>query len=91
MVDHRYSGSEIHGVPRGQVAQWHPLSHPAVCLPAAICGQRLAPGVRICGSAAAAQALQWPPINGEWEKFTRVPPVVFRVQFNFHIVVWPER
>lgn len=70
MVDHRNSGSEIHGVPRGQVVQWHPLSLPAVCLPAAICGQRLALGERICTSAPAIQAFEWPPIKAEWEMFT---------------------
>lgn len=28
MVDHRNSGSEINGVPRGQVVQWHPSPFP---------------------------------------------------------------
>lgn len=71
MVDHRNSGSEIHGVPRGQLVQWHPpLSLPAVRLPAAICGQRLALGERICTSVWTIQAFERPPIKGEREKFT---------------------
>ncbi|TKS84609.1 Neural proliferation differentiation and control protein 1 [Collichthys lucidus] len=70
MVDHRNSGSEIHGVPRGQIVQWHPLSLPAVCLPAAICGQRLALGERICTVLGPSKAFEWPLIKGEWEKFT---------------------
>lgn len=66
MVDHRNPGSENHGVPRGQDAQWHPLSFPAVRLPAAICGRWVAGGgSAICTDAPAIQAPDWAPIQGE--------------------------
>lgn len=70
MVDHRNWGSEIHGVPRGQLVQWHPLSLPAVL---SSC-RNLRPTTRAGGAhlytAPAIQAFQWPPIKGERERYT---------------------
>lgn len=71
MVDHRNSGSEIHGVPRGQVVQWHPLLPPRS---ASSCHNlrptTLAGGAHLYRCFDPSRLLNGQPIKGEWEKFT---------------------